>query len=107
MKKTYNVILDPYVKLQLDNHIRFATNVSSKFAKAIRDNFYKVLHELSNSPDRYPLWYPDFKLSKPYRKVLIKKRYSLLFYISNDTVFVDYLLDCRMDNNKIFFNFKI
>ena len=103
MRKKYNVKLKPNVKSDLDKHIDFAANVSSKFAKSIRDSFYKVLKEqLPYDSDRYPLWLPDFELSKPYHKILIKKRYMLLFYINNDTVFLDYFLDCRMDNSKLF-----
>ena len=103
MRKKYNLKIKPNVKIQLDNHVRFATNVSLKFATSIRDNFYKVLKEqLPYDSDRHPLWLPDFELPKPYHKILIKKRYMLLFYINNDTVFLDYFLDCRMDNSKLF-----
>ena len=102
MKKIYNVIVRPSVLIQLDKYIRFAANVSSKFAKAIRDKFYKELYELPNNPEQYPLWQPDFELADPYRNILIKKRYLIIFYIEENNVFVDYLLDCRMDNTKLF-----
>ena len=102
MKERYNVIVHPSVFLQLIKHIRFATNVNSKFTKAIRDKFYKELYELPNNPKQYPLWQTDFELSNPYRSILIKKRYLIIFYIEETNIFVDYFLDCRMDNSKLF-----
>lgn len=102
MKKRYNVIVRPTVNIQLNNHIRFAANVNAKFAKSIRDSFHKALYELPNNPDHYPLWQPNFELSDPYRIILIKKRYSVIFYIEENNVYVDYLLDSRMDNKKLF-----
>ena len=43
-----------------------------------------------------------FEIPESYHKIAIKKRYLILFYIEGNNVFVDYLLDCRMDSNKIF-----
>jgi len=98
----YNITVDASVKLQLDNHIHFAANVSTRFAKSLRNAFDKVLHGLSDNPERYPLWLPTFDLPKAYHKILIKKRYLILFYIDSSNVFVDYILDCRMDSSTIF-----
>ena len=98
----YNVIVDEIVKLQLDNYVRFSTNVSTKFAKSIRTNFYNALYELQNNPDRFPLWQPSFEVYKPYHNILIKKRYSVIYYIEDNNIFIDYLLDCHMDNSKLF-----
>ncbi|MCM1544984.1 MAG: type II toxin-antitoxin system RelE/ParE family toxin, partial [Ruminococcus sp.] len=32
-----------------------------------------------------------------YRFVVFEKRYMLLFQIQDDTVYIDYILDCRQD----------
>ena len=105
MRKKYNIIIDALIKPTLDRHIKFASNVSTKYANSIRKEFYKILlSDLPNNPERFPFWLPDFKPPKPYQKILIKKRYLLLFYIDNNTVYIDYLLDCHMDTKNLFEN---
>ena len=86
----------------LDKHIFFLAKVSTKAAHSLRKTFVRTIKSLNNNPKRYPLWLPQFKLSKPYRNILINKRYLIIFYIDGNNIFVDYLLDCRMNNEKFF-----
>ena len=98
----YKVKIKPLVFQMLDMHVIFLARVSPKASRSLKQTFIKTIKSLDYDPDKHPLWLPDFELPRPYHKILIKKRYLLLFYIYNNNVFVDYLLDCRMDNSKLF-----
>lgn len=97
----YNVIVSEKTFQLLEKHIIFLAKVNSKSAHNLRKTFIRTIKSLHNNPDRYPLWLPNTKLSKPYHKLLIKKRYLLIFYIDENNVYIDSLLDCRMDGNEI------
>ena len=98
----YKVTVDPRAFQMLDKHIMFLAKVSTKSAHSLHETFIRTIKSLKLNPDRHPLWLPNFELPNPYHKILIKKRYLILFYINGNNVFVNYFLDCRMDNNKIF-----
>lgn len=97
----YRVIVSKNTFRMLDKHIIFLAKVSLKNAHFLHQTFVSKVKSLDNNPERYPLWLPPFKLPKAYRKIVIKKHYLVLFYVENNTVFVDYILDCRMDNSNI------
>ena len=98
----YNIIIDKEAFQMLDNHLLFLTRVSPKSAKSLKQTFINALRTLEYNPDYFPIWQPDFETYKSYHNILIKKRYLVIYYIEKDNIFVDYLLDCRMDNNKLF-----
>lgn len=98
----YNIIIAKRTFEMLNKHITFPAKVSTKSAHFLRKTFFETVKSLDLNPERYALWQTDFELSDPYRSILIKKRYLIIFYIEDNNVFVDYLLDCRMDNSKLF-----
>lgn len=98
----YKVIIDPNAFKILNKHVMFLARVSTKSAHSLRNTFIKTVKSLEENPERYPLWLPSFKLIHPYHKIVIEKRYIILFYIDKSNVFVDYILDCRMDSREIF-----
>lgn len=100
--KKYNITVAKNAFKMLDQHIIFLARVSPKKAHSLRRTFINTVKSLVHNPKRHPLWLPNFELPNSYHKVMIKKRYLILFYIHNNNIFVDYLLDCRMDNNIAF-----
>ena len=98
----YNIIVDEEAFQMLDNHVLFLAKVSPKSASSLKNTFINNVKTLDKNPERYPRWKPNFELALPYHQLLIKKRYLVIFYIEKHNVYVDYLLDCRMDNSKLF-----
>ena len=101
----YKVKVKTNVFRMLDNHVLFLAKVSPKSAKSLKQTFINTVRTLDENPEHYPRWQPDFELPLPYHQVLIKKRYLVIFYIKENNVYVDYFLDCRMDNSQIILNF--
>jgi len=98
----YNVVVRPKAWELLEKHVRFAKNANKKYANSLYDSFYKSLTLLATNPNQYPLWLPNFQLLLEYRRIIVKKRYSVIYYVQGNDVFVDYIFDARMDNKKYF-----
>jgi len=48
-------------------------------------------------PQRFPFFEDNYIPQNKYHKMFIKNWYLILYQIQDDTVFVDYILDCRKD----------
>ena len=56
-----------------------------------------ALRSLSEMPQRFPFFEDNYIPPNKYHKMFIKNWYLILYQIQDDTVFVDYILDCRKD----------
>lgn len=48
-------------------------------------------------PERNPWLSDPYIPAGKYRKLLMGKRYLLIYQVKGDTVYVDYVVDCRQD----------
>ena len=97
VNRNYTVIISDEVSQMLVFHTRFLAQVSEKAALDLIAEFREKAKPLEEFPDRNP-WFsnpsiPDGK----YRKLLIGKRYLLIYQVKGNTVYVDYVVDCRQD----------
>lgn len=92
----YKVIVSEAANLMLVEHARFLSRVSINAANRLIDAFEKAAKSLETMPLRCPV---DSTIEPlvPYRKMIIEKRYLILFEVVNTTVYIDYILDCRQD----------
>ena len=95
--QTYTVIVSDRAKRMLASHIRFLANVSKDAAPEKKTQRIREIHSLSKLPHRYPFFEADFMPANKYHKMFIANWYLILYQIQDDTVFVDYILDCRKD----------
>ena len=96
----YAVIVSRRADTMLVRHTRFLANVSVPAAKGLIKDFEKVLDALEDNPFQFPVE-TDYELPPgQYRKALFCKRYTALFAIEGDTVYLDTVLDCRQNNAK-------
>ena len=96
-RKKYTVIVSDRAKYMLGAHLKFLAQVSKPAAAAEKKEIMTELRSLSQMPDRYPLFEGSFVPSNKYHRLFIKKRYLALYQVQGDTVYVDYILDCRQD----------
>ena len=96
--KEYRVSISEDALSMLDRHAQFLANVSQSAAKKTVDQILSDIDSLSALPERYPFYDNPFIPGNQYRRMLSGKRYLILYEISEDTVFVDYILDCRQEN---------
>jgi plasmid stabilization system protein ParE len=66
-----------------------ARNTKAKLLAAIRS--------LSTMPERFPFLDEEFVPRGKYRKMFVERWYLLLYQIKEQTVYVDYIADCRQD----------
>ena len=95
--KKYNVTVSDKAASMLVNHIRFLAKVSPGAAKRLHREIITEIKALEFMPENYPWLSCDEIPANKYRKKLAAKRYLLIYQIKDNTVYIDYVLDCRQD----------
>ena len=96
-KKLYQVIISEKATEMLIQHVRFVAKVSQAAANSLRIEIITASKSLQEFPERNS-WLGDPLLAEnKYRKMIISKRYLLIYQIKSDTVYIEYILDCRQD----------
>lgn len=91
----YRVFLSPRAKAMLDNHIDFLSQLNVDAAINLKDTFLKALRSLETMPLRFPVLESDYIKFGKYRKMLVDKRYLFIYQVKENTVYIDYIVDCR------------
>jgi len=55
------------------------------------------IRSLSSFPSRYPFFNERYISPNKYHKMFIDNYYLILYQIRDDTVYLDYVVDCRRD----------
>ena len=95
--KKYKVIVSDRAKRMLGTHIRFMAQVNKDAAKAKKKELMEAMRSLEHMPQRFPFFEEAYMPTNKYHKMFVTKRYLVLYQIQDDTVYVDYILDCRKD----------
>ena len=95
--KKYKVIVSDRAKRMLGTHIRFMAQVNKDAAKAKKQELMEAMRSLERMPQRFPFFEEAYIPTNKYHKMFVAKWYLVLYQIQDDTVYVDYILDCRKD----------
>lgn len=95
--KRYQVVVSGRAKRMLGTHIRFMAQVNKQAAAAKKKEIMTAMRSLSQMPQRFPFFEELYIPPNKYHKMFIEKWYLVLYQIQDDTVYVDYILDCRKD----------
>ena len=95
--KKYKVIVSDRAKRMLGTHIRFMAQVNKDAAAAKKKEIMAAMRSLSQMPQRFPFFEGIYITPNKYHKMIVEKWYLVLYQIQDDTVYVDYILDCRKD----------
>lgn len=95
--RTYRVIISDKAKQMLGYHIRFLAQVNRKAAIDKKKQIVHTLRSLSQMPERFPFFDAEYIPPNRYHRMFVEKRYLVLYQIRDNTVYVDYILDCRQD----------
>jgi len=93
----YKVMVSDEAKRLMGNHVLFLHNVNPEAAVALRDALLSAIRSLHEFPQRYPFLNEPHIPANKYRKQVVSSRYMLLYQIRDNTVYVDYIVDCRQD----------
>lgn len=95
--KRYTVIISDEATQMLISHSRFIAQVSEEAALNFIVDFSEKARSLEKFLDRNPMLSDPFIPTHKYRKLQIGNRYLLIYQVKGDTVYVDYVVDCRQD----------
>lgn len=95
--KKYHVIISDESVQMLISHARFLTQVSEKAANRLIEDFEEKANSLKCYPERNPVIADSMIPAGKYRKMLIEKRYLLIYQIKDDYVYIDAIVDTRQD----------
>ena len=93
----YKVIVSDRAKRMLGLHIRFMAQVNKEAAAEKKKEIMAALRSLRQMPQRFPYFEGLYITPNKYHKMFIEKRYLVLYQIQDDTVYIEYILDCRKE----------
>ena len=96
-KPPYKVIVSERARHMLANHVRFLAQVSPAAARKIQHELLDAIRSLDCMPERFPFLETDYIPPNKYHKLFVQKCYLIVYQIKDQTVFVDYIVDCRQD----------
>ena len=98
----YKIIVSDRAKRMLGIHIRFMSQINKEAAVAKKREIMTSIRSLCQMPQRFPFFEELYIPPNKYHKMFIEKWYLVLYQIQDDTVYVDYILDCRKDYSWLF-----
>lgn len=93
----YMVIISDAARQMLIEHILFLAQADAGAARKIKTVLLDSIQFLSYFPARHPFISTEFLPANKYRKMVIEKRYLILYQVKEQIVFVDWIMDCRQD----------
>ncbi|MBR2676454.1 MAG: type II toxin-antitoxin system RelE/ParE family toxin [Solobacterium sp.] len=93
----YNVIISDKAKQMLAVHLRFLANADKQAAMKKKKDIIKAIRSLEHTPNRYPFFEEAYIPHNKYHKIFVENWYLVLYQIQDNTVYVDYIVDCRQD----------
>lgn len=95
--QNYKIIISSEATDMLKEHIAFIANVDKKAAINTKNQIVKAIKDLNKMPNRFPFFNEPYIPQNKYHKMFIEKWYLVLYQIKDNTVYIDYILDCRQD----------
>ena len=96
-EKKYKVIVSDRAKQMLGIHIRFMAQVNKDAAIAKKKELMAAMRSLDHMLQRFTFFEEPYISSNKYHKMFVEKWYLVLYQVKDDTVYVEYILDCRKD----------
>ena len=93
----YKVIISDRARESFALHLRFLAQASKSAAVKLKHRFLQEIRSLEEMPQRYPFFNEDYIPVNKYHKLFVEKWYLVLYQIRDDTVYVDWIADCRQD----------
>jgi len=94
----YHVIIDPAVNDRMYEHFEFLARVSVPAAEKLLDSLVTDMNSLSIMPYRNPVYDRPYIERGKYRYMISADRYRIVYQITDNTVYVDDIQDCRQSD---------
>jgi len=93
----YKVIVSDRDRQILAGHVCFLAQKNPFAARRVKNNLMDTIRSLYQMPERFPFLDSEFIPPNKYHKMFVEKWYLILYQIKDQTVYVDYIVDCRQD----------
>lgn len=93
----YKVIISERAREMLGMHIRFLGQINRSAAAKLKQRLVDHIRSLQDMPQRYPFFNETYLPANKYHKLYIENWYLVLYQIRDNTVYVDWIVDCRQD----------
>ena len=94
----YKVRISPLAFDDLNKHFYFLSRVSENAAERLKETILKDIRSLDEMPNRTPAYARPYLPPGKYRYLLSAGRYRIVYQVNDNTVNVDYIVDCRQNN---------
>lgn len=95
--KLYKVVVADKAKEALGEIIAYIAADSLQNAQSVKTEIIKALNSLAVLPERFPFLEGEFIPYNKYRKMVVLKRFLVIYQLKAETVYVDFVLDCQQD----------
>lgn len=96
-KPLYKIIVSDRARQMLASHISFLAQESPSAARKKKNELMDALGSLYVMPERCPFLNAEFIPANKYHKLFVENWYLILYQVKGQTVYVDYIVDCRQD----------
>lgn len=93
----YKIIISERTRQMLGGHVRFMAEKSPSAAREVQKSLMNAIRSLCQMPNRFPFFEEEYIPPNKYHKMFVEKWYLILYQVKDQTVYVDYILDCRQD----------
>ncbi len=93
----YRVMVSDRAREMLSIHIRFLAQVNKAAAVKLKNRFVEEIRSLQDLPQRYPFFNEAYIPANKYHKLYVENWYLVLYQIKDETVYVDWIVDCRQE----------
>ena len=95
--KLYEVKISEEAQRGLGKIVSFVALNSIQAAKLLKKDIVAEISSLKMFLERAPFLEGEFIPFNKYHKLVFRRNYLVLYQIKDDTVLVDYVIDCRQD----------
>ena len=95
--KLYKVKISEEAQRELGNIVSYVALNSIQAARVLKKDLVAEISSLKLFPERTPFLEGEFIPFNKYHKLVVRKNYLVIYQIKDDTVWVDYVIDCRQD----------
>ncbi len=93
----YPILVSARAKKALGAHIRFVAQIDPATARLRKKKILDSLASLSQNPDRFPISEEPLLPPGKYHQMTIEKWYLVFYQVREETVYIEYILDCHKD----------
>ena len=97
VQSNYKIIISDKARQMLAEQLRFLAQADKKAAIKKKKDIIKAIRSLDHNPKRYPFLEEPYLPHNKYHKMFVNNWYLVLYQIQDDTVYVDYIVDCRQE----------